>query len=71
MLGPISSKGWTWDSNPRALTLVSGHFLSSEASILNNYRERGGDMSVSRQKELVPIILIIKTLASVVNNTIS
>lgn len=53
------------------LSIVMGHFFSLEASILKSCRERGADVSASRQEELVPIILVIKTLASVVKCTIS
>lgn len=51
--------------------VVTGHFLSLGAFVLETYRERGGDVSASRQKELIPIIIIIKTLANVVTYTIS
>lgn len=71
MPGQTTSKGWSWDSNPKALSIVAGHFFSLGTSILKSYRERGRDVSASRQKELVPIILIIKTPASVVKYTIS
>lgn len=71
MPGQTTSQGWSWDSNPKALSIVAWHFFSLETSILKSCREKGGDVSASRQKELVPIILIIKTLASVVKYTIS
>lgn len=59
MPGQATSQGGSWASNPRAHAVVQGHFLSFDTSILKSYRERGGDMSASRQKELVPMILII------------
>lgn len=64
-------KGWSWDSNPRAPPIVTGHLLSIEMSILKSHRGRDGEMSARRQKELAPIILIIKTLARAVKYTIS